>query len=219
MRRAAILLALVGVATARLAAQGTTGDRGVTVAKSASRAYQALSSFQTKFRQILDGKYIGVEESSGTLYQEGKNHLAMRWSDPPKEAIVLDGTYFWMYTPSTSPGQVLQYRQQNNPTYGANVIGTFLDNPEARYRITYVNSEMIDGHITDAVIMEPITKDPNFLRATVWLDRQSGMPRRMEVQENRDNKRILHFTALLLNPSIPPAMFKFDPTGLKVIVQ
>lgn len=218
-RPTALALALAAVAVVRLPAQGATADKGVTVAQIASKKYQALGSFQAAFRQVRDDKYNGVEESRGMLYQEGKSHLALRWSDPPKEAIVLDGTYFWLYTPSTSPGQVLQYRQQNHPTYGGDLIGMFLDNPEGRYRISYVTSEVIDGHTTDAVIMEPIAKDPNFLRATLWLDRQSGLPRRIEIQEKRDYKRTLYLTSLLQNPSIPPATFKFDPKGLKIIPQ
>ena len=168
-------------------AQGNTID-GPTVARKASRAYMALSSFQAAFRQVRDSKYEGTDETKGTVYQEGRNHLALRWSDPAKDAIILDGTYVWMYTPSSSPGQVLRYPQQNHPTYGADMIGTFLDNPEAKYRITYVKSEIIDGHQTDAVLMDPIETNPNFLRATLWLDRQSGMPRRIEVQEKRSPK-------------------------------
>lgn len=217
MRRTGALLTLAVLVGGSLAAQGTTTDKGVAVVQAASRKYLALSSFQAAFRQLMSSKSIGDEESTGMLYQEGKNHLALRWSDPPKEAIVLDGTSLWMYFPSTSPGTVKQYPQQNHPTYGSDVIGTFLDNPIGRYRITYVNFETIDGHVVDGVIMEPIAKDPNFLRATLWLDRVSGMPRRIEVQEGRDSRRTLFLSSLIQNPSIPPAMFKFDAKGLKII--
>lgn len=219
MRHAALLCAVVAIGAGSASAQGATADRGVAVARNASRAYLALSSFQAKFRQVLDDKYRGAEESRGTLYQEGKDHLALRWSDPAGDAIVLDGSFLWMYLPSSSPGQVTRFPQQNHPTYGSNVIGTFLDNPEARYRISYVTTETIDGHVTDAVTMEPITKDPNFLRATLWLDRQSGMPRRIEIEEKRDYKRTLYLSSLVLNPSIPPSIFRFDPKGLRVITQ
>ncbi len=212
----ALLVAAFGAS--RLPAQAPSTD-GVSIVRQASRKYQALSSFQAAFRQVRADKYDEPETTRGTLYQEGKNRFALRWSDPAKEAIVLDGTFFWIYTPSTSPGQVLRYAQQNQPTYGGDLIGTFLDNPEARYRISYVSSEVIDGHQTDAVLMEPIAKDPNFLRATLWLDRQSGMPRRIEVQEKREAKRTLYLASLLQNPSIPPSVFKFDTKGLKVIPQ
>ena len=209
----------VTIAAVRLPAQATTVDKGVTVVQQASKKYQALSSFQAAFRQVRDDKFNGAEESRGMLYQEGKNHLALRWSDGMKEAIVLDGTYFWLYTPSTSPGQVLQYKQQSQPTYGGDLIGMFLDNPEGRFRISYVNSEVIDGHTTDAVTMEPITKDPNYIRATLWLDRQYGLPRRIEIQEKRDYKRTLYLSSLVQNPSIQPSIFKFDTKGLKIIPQ
>jgi hypothetical protein len=34
----------------------------------------------------------------------------MRFTDPNGEAIVMDGEYIWIYTPSTTPGQVFARR-------------------------------------------------------------------------------------------------------------
>jgi outer membrane lipoprotein carrier protein len=216
IRRAMVMMFALTVTSSAIANAQATPPNGTVIAQNASKRYLALSSFRANFKQSFDDA-VKIEESTGILYQEGKNHLAMRWNDPPKDAIVLDGEYLWIYLPSTSPGQVIRYPQQNHPTYGSNVIGTFLENPETKYRITYVSSEKIDGNLTDAVMMEPIAKDPNFLRATLWLDRQLGMPRRIEIQEKRNHKRILDLSSLIMNPSIPPSIFKFDAKGLKVI--
>ncbi|MES1260314.1 MAG: hypothetical protein ABUS49_01165, partial [Acidobacteriota bacterium] len=112
MRIAAAFVVIAATATAPLSAQATNVDKGVTIAVSASRKYQALTNFQAQFRQVLADKYIDTPDSKGSMYQEGKNHFAMRWSDPPKESICLDGTYVWMYFPSTSPGIVKRYPQQ-----------------------------------------------------------------------------------------------------------
>jgi outer membrane lipoprotein-sorting protein len=216
MRRLALSLLLL--AAARLPAQA---DKGIGIVESASRKYEALSSFQAQFRQHWDDKVpLGAEESRGTIYQEGKNRLAMRWSDPPKEAIILDGTWLWLYLPSTSPGEVKRYPQQNHPTYGSNVVGSFLDNPVDRYRITYLKSERIDGNVTDAVLMEPLPNSGlQFRRATVWFDRELGLPRRLEIEESRDHSRVLELSSFQLNRSIPPSIFTFDPKGLRIISQ
>jgi chaperone LolA len=221
VRGAIAVLLVMGGLCRELPAQAGGSDRGAVVVASASRAYQALSSFQAQFVQHYDDKYGElVADAKGTVYQEGKTHFAMRFSDPPKDALIADGTYFWMYLPSTSPGQVTRFAQQNHPTYGTNLLGTFLDNAVERYRITYVTSEVIDGHVTDAVTMEPIANDMPFTRATLWIDRDIGLPRRLEIQESRDRKRILYLTQLRQNEAIPAAVFIFKQTpGIKVIPQ
>jgi outer membrane lipoprotein-sorting protein len=198
-----------------------SGDPGVRVVERASRAYQILSSFQADFRQHFDDKYLDKTETSGILYQEGKNHFAMRFTDPPNDAIVSDGTRLWVYTPSDTPGQVMRYALQNHPTYGSNLLGTFLDNAQDRYRISYLKQESIDGHPTDAVVMEPIANDMPFRRATIWFDQENSMPRRLEIEESPGHKRILLLRQLHLNASIPPATFRCDrfPKGTKVLDQ
>ena len=123
MRHARFLLSAALLTTVCTAgnAQSMTGVR--MARKRASTAYQVLSSFQALFRQRFDDKAMETPESRGTLYQEGKNLFAMRFSDPPKDAIVADGTWLWVYTPSDSPGQVPQFPQQNHPTYGIQPAG------------------------------------------------------------------------------------------------
>ena len=212
------LLGLAGFCRA-LPAQG--GDKGVPVVQRASRAYQALSSFQAEFQQHFEDRNLDIPDSKGTLYQEGKNRFAMRFSDPPKDAIIVDGTRVWMYLPSSSPGQVLRFPQPNHPTYGTNLLGTFLDNAADRYRITYVKSEVIDGHVTDAVLMEPIANDMPFRRATIWIDRELGLPRRLDIEESRDHRRVLSLSQLQQNRTIPADIFVCGklPKGTRIIDQ
>jgi outer membrane lipoprotein-sorting protein len=163
---------------------------------------------------------IEQPDSRGILYQEGKNLFAMRFTDPPKDAIIADGTKLWVYTPSETPGQVMRYPLQNHPTYGTNLLGTFLDNAVDRYRITYLRSEEIDSHMTDAVVMEPIANDMPFRRATIWFDRENSLPRRLEIEESRDHKRTLQLSQLQINRSIPPGTFICKPpAGTKFIDQ
>ncbi|MES1260003.1 MAG: hypothetical protein ABUL71_05355, partial [Gemmatimonadota bacterium] len=98
-------------------------------------------------------------------------------------------------------------------------VGTFLDNPAERYRITYVKTEAIDGKLTDAVLMEPIGGKMQFQRATVWLDRELGMPRKIDIQEKRDVGRVLYFSGIRTNSTIPPEMFNCKPPGNPKIIE
>lgn len=212
-----LLAAVVGIGGSARA----QSDQGLAVVQRASTAYQALTSFQAEFRQHLEDKMLpDLADSRGMLYQEGKNLFAMRFSDPPHDFFCVDGNKFWMYLPSSSPGQVLRFPLQNHPTYGTNVLGTLLDNAPDRYRVTYQKSEIIDNHVTDAVLMEPISNDMPFKRATVWFDRDSRMPRKLDIEETRDHRRILTLSRLLINGSIPPSTFSCKtPIGTKIIDQ
>ncbi|HYC32886.1 MAG TPA: outer membrane lipoprotein carrier protein LolA, partial [Gemmatimonadales bacterium] len=104
MTRIALALVALLAAPAALPAQG---DAGAIVGRS-SRVYRSLSSLKADFVQVIDNPMIDSAESRGTLIQAGDARLAMRFTDPPGEAIVIDGEHVWVYTPSTVPGQVLR---------------------------------------------------------------------------------------------------------------
>ena len=88
---------------------------------------------------------IGTYESRGVLVQSGESKLAMRFTDPQGEAIVMDGEHIWVYTPSTTPGQVIRLKVPSDPTYGPNVLAWILTNPAQRYRARYIRSDAIGG--------------------------------------------------------------------------
>jgi chaperone LolA len=219
MRRFAwsIGAALVAGLPANALAQ-SGGDAGVPVVRRASQAYQSLSSFQANFHQHFEDKAVDQPDQKGVLYQQGTNLFAMRFTDPPKDAIVSDGSKLWVYTPSETPGQVLQYPLQNHPTYGSNLLAMFLDNATDRYRITYLRSEPIDSHMTDVVLMEPLESDLPFRRATIWFDRDNHMPRKLDIEEMHDRRRILQLSQLQLNRSIDPSLFRCKtPLGTRIV--
>jgi outer membrane lipoprotein carrier protein len=222
VRRGTVWISLLGLGSlCRALPAQAGGDKGIPVVQRASRAYQTLSSFQAQFQQHFEDKNLDMPDSKGTLYQEGKTRFAMRFSDPPNDAIVVDGIKVWMYLPSSSPGKVLRFPQPNHPTYGTNLLGTFLDNAVDRYRISYLNSEIIDGHVTDAVTMEPIANDMPFRRATVWFDRELSLPRRLDIEESRNHRRVLNLSQLRVNGSIAPDIFRCNklPPGTSIVDQ
>lgn len=214
-RFAAGLLLVAGIAGAA-PAQSPGADEGVAIVQRAARTYRGLSGLQADFRQTIDDPTLGKQDSRGVLYQAG-NRFAMRFTDPDGEAFVLDGAKMWLYTPSTTPKQVLRYDQPANPVYGVNTIGSFLDIPTDRYRITYLKSETVDGVMTDAVLLEPVTSDAPFKRATVWFARRDNLPRKLQFVEPLLT-RTLQLSRVLPNASIPNSRFTFTvPPGVRVI--
>jgi outer membrane lipoprotein carrier protein len=173
------------------------------------------------FVQVIDNPMIDSAESRGTLVQAGNDKLAMRFSDPPGEAIVIDGQHVWVYTPSTTPGQVIRMGvPSGGPAYGYNMLAWLLDRPAERYSATYVRPDKLNGRAVDVVELVPAVPDLPFDRAIVWLDKEDGLPRRLEITEHSGATRTLTLSKMRVNQSVPDRTFTFEvPSGVRVVDQ
>jgi outer membrane lipoprotein carrier protein len=216
MRRAAALLLALAAAPAVLRAQ----DAQAIVGRS-SRVYRSLSSLRADFVQVIDNPMIDSAESRGTLVQAGEDKLAMRFTDPPGEAIVIDGHSVWVYTPSTTPGQVLRMAvPSGGPVYGYNMLAWLLDRPAERYTASLVRTDRLNGRTVDVVQLVPAVPDLPFDRAILWLDREDALPRRLEITEPSGATRTLTLSKVRTNQSVPEDAFTFKvPSGVRVVDQ
>jgi outer membrane lipoprotein carrier protein len=163
---------------------------------------------------------LGSFESAGRLAQAGAGYLAMRFSDPEGDAIVMDGEHIWVYTPSTTPGQVVRMAIPSDPTYGPNVLAWILTNPSERYRSRYLRSDAIGGRGMDVIGLRPVDASLPFTDATIWLDRYDFLPRRLEIRERGGQQRILTFIGVEANRRSSPSLFKFEvPSGVRIVDQ
>ena len=89
-----------GVALAAMLLLTSAGSPAAQDAKAivsrAAGAYRSLSSLRADFDQTIENPMIGNADSKGVLIQSGEAKLSMRFSDPPGEAIVLDGRHVWV---------------------------------------------------------------------------------------------------------------------------
>jgi outer membrane lipoprotein carrier protein len=214
--------ALLAAALMLVAASGSlpAQDAQAIVGRS-SRVYRSLSSLTADFVQVIDNPMIDSAESRGTLVQAGPAKLSMRFSDPPGEAVVIDGQYVWVYTPSTVPGQVVRLRAPSGgPVYGYNLLAWFLDRPAERYESKYLREEKIGTRPADVIELTPAVPDLPFERAVIWLDRQDGLPRRLEITEKSGALRTLILSNLRVNRRVSDDTFEFDvPSGVRVVDQ
>jgi outer membrane lipoprotein-sorting protein len=210
------MLLLAFLAAAPAAAQDAQAIIG-----RASRVYRSLSSLQADFIQIIDNPMIDSAESKGTLVQAGPSKLAMRFSDPPGEAIVIDGQHVWVYTPSTVPDQVVRMAvPSGGPVYGYNLLAWLLDRPNERYRASYVRSERIDGRTADVIQLIPAVPDLPFSKAVIWVDRDNALPRRLEIHEQSGAVRTLDLKRIRINQTLPERTFAFKvPAGARIVDQ
>lgn len=212
------MLLTLGPAAAVVPGEAAAQENGAAVAARAGRTYRALTSIRATFRQTIEDRMIGTQESRGELVQSGNATLAMRFSDPAGDAIVLDGTHVWLYTPSTTPGQVIRMGIPNDPVYGPNVLARILDKPTERYETTLLRADTLEGRRVDVVEFIPNVADPLFRRAVIWFDRESFLPRRLELDELTGIRRILTLSRIRVNTSVARREFTFDvPSGVRVV--
>ena len=215
-------LTLLGLLLAGGSAASAQSQDAAALVRRASALYRGLTSLQADFIQIIEDPALGdTLRSSGRLYQAGPNAFAMRFTDPPDEAIVIDGKHVWIYTPSTTPGQVIRMRMATDPVYGANLLAKLLDRPVERYRATWIRSDTAGGRQVGVVSLVPRDEGGVFglSKAVLWLD-SDALPRRIELTETAGMRRILLLSRLAQNASIEPGVFQFKlPKGVRIVDQ
>lgn len=215
-----LVLVLLLAAGAASPGPAQTPDAQAVVGR-ASRVYRSLASLRADFVQVIDNPMIDSAESRGTLVQSGAAKLAMRFTDPPGEAVVIDGEHIWIYTPSTVPDQVLRMPlPSGGPVYGYNILAWLLDRPAERYEARYLRKDTLVGRTMDVVELVPAVPDLPFERAVVWLDRGDALPRRLEISEPSGATRTLTLSNVRTNERVTDRTFRFEvPRGARVVDQ
>lgn len=208
-------LAVLAAAVPPAPAAGQAAD---SIVLRAAAAYRQLHALSADFEQVVENPMVGTFTSRGTLAQAGSSRLAMRFSDPPGEAVVIDGTYLWLYAPSTAPGQVLRSPIAQASGYGVNLLGWLLDDAGARYRSEFVGTDQVGGAAVDVIRLTPRTSGLPFTAATVWLGRSDALPHKLQVVDPTGSHRTITLSNLRPNPTIPAGTFTFTPpAGVKVV--
>jgi len=110
----------------------------------ASRSYDTVRTLAADFIQIIDNPMLGDPDTTrGRLYQRRPNYFAMRFTEPKNDRVVADGRRLWLYTPSTTPGQVIRTAIPGTGTTGPNLIGQFVEHPRERYEARYVRTDSL----------------------------------------------------------------------------
>ena len=187
----------------------------------ASVAYQAIGAFSADFTQVVTNPLAGEPDTTwGVLYQRPPNLFAMRFTQPQGDRIVADGRSLWLYTPSTTPGQVIRTPIPEIGTTGPNLIGQFVDHPRDRYRARYLRAEALspDG-MADVIALDPKDPDIPYRGAVIWVARRDSLLRRIEIAETSGQQRIVILRGL--RPTdVPRREFKFSvPRGVQVVDQ
>ena len=181
-----------------------------------ARTYQGLTSFSADFWQVIDDPMMGNYRSRGRLVQVGDGRLSLRFTEPAGELIVLDGRNVWMYLPSTEPGQVRKIPMSSLPDYFN--PRSLLDRPGRRFEAKSVRRDQLNGRAADVVLLTPRDPDLPFSEVTLWVDREDGLPRRLQFKERSGATRTFTFADVRTNQRIPERTFTFEvPPGVRVV--
>ncbi|HEV8263990.1 MAG TPA: outer membrane lipoprotein chaperone LolA [Gemmatimonadales bacterium] len=187
----------------------------------ASAVYQTIRTLSADFVQIVANPLIGAPDTTrGKLYQMRPSHFAMRFSQPRGDRIVADGRHLWLYTPSSTPGQVIRTGIPSTGTTGPNLIGQFVERPRERYRARYLRADSLADGLADVVALVPRATDLPYSEAVVWIDRDDGLIRRIELVETSGQRRSVALRNLAVNRGVPSREFVFaPPAGSRVVDQ
>jgi outer membrane lipoprotein carrier protein len=185
----------------------------------AETTYRGIETLRAEFTQTLDNPMLGGEVvSTGVLLLAPPSRFAMRFTDPDGDRIVSDGTWLWIYLPSSVPNQVMK---QPIPSRGAatpNLLAQFVVRPLEHYRASYVGTDTVGGEFVDVVSLLPRRDDDPFREAEVSISRASGLVQRLLVVELAGQRRTILFHHLLQNVDILPSELEFTvPSGARVI--
>ena len=195
---------------------GLAGQTPAETLDRAARTYQGLTSFSADFYQVIDDPMLGNYRSRGRLVQAGDGRLSLRFTDPAGEQIVLDGHHVWMYLPSTEPGQVRKIPINSLPDYFN--PRSLLNQPGRRFEAKSVRHEQLNGRLADIVVLTPRDPDVPFSEVTLWVDREDGLPRRLQFKERSGASRTFTFSEVRTNQRIPERTFTFEiPSGVRVV--
>jgi chaperone LolA len=213
-RTVAVLLACIPCAAA-LDAQAVASD----LLDRAARTYRSAETLRAKFDQTLTNPITKTAHAaSGEFLQRGPAHVAFRFSEPPGDAIVIDGDVIWMYFPSTSKGQVMKMPREAGT--GLDFFTELLSAPREHYAIASLPGETVGSHETAVFALTP--KHPNgpFTRATLWLGRDDAILWQLETVEPSGLVRRLEFSSVRFNAALPRGALTFvAPEGVRVIDQ
>lgn len=185
----------------------------------AEAAYQRAGTFRAEFVQIIVNPMLGdAEETRGTIALDPPNRFAMRFTEPEGDMIVADGTWLWIYGPSSLEGQVIRQPIPTRGPVSPNLVAQFVERPLERYRVSYVGLDSVAGHPVDVVRLVPHDRAFPFRQADIAIDRDNGLLRRLNFVERSGQGRTLVFSNVRTGVAIPDSVFAFEvPAGVKVV--
>ena len=211
----AILLCIV---FAPVSVRGQSLD-AFTLLESAGSVYRASQGMCADFEQVLSVPLLGEDiKGEGYLCTQQPGLFSMRFTEPAGDVLVADGTWFWVYRPSSDPRQVLRSALATGPR-GVDFYSEFLNAPRDKYSAEYRGREAIAGNPVHRIALTPSHPAP-YRSAVLWIESVASLLRKVEMTEENGSVRTVTLGAVDVNPHIDAETFRFTPPdGAQVITR
>jgi outer membrane lipoprotein-sorting protein len=184
-------------------------DRAMPLLEDASARYTPVSTLCADFVQHLAVPLLEQERTArGRLCQSRPNLFAMRFTDPAGDLIVIDGTSFWYYLPSSDPRQA--FRAPVERAGGQDFHREFLENPAQKYTATYEGAETLEGASTHRLRLVPRTRQ-SYRAAVLWIEQGTSLLRQIRLEEENGNRRTITLSRIQFDVTPPAGFFVFTP--------
>jgi outer membrane lipoprotein carrier protein len=183
-------------------------------------AWAKIKTARASFEQTLTNSLTGSSANArGEFQQQRPNRLAIRFTEPAGDRIIADGTFIWIYLPSSQPGQVIKRAASDGSAMPLDITGEFLTNPRTRYAISGAGTGTVAGHAARALLLVPKEGTQKlFDKATIWVDDDDGLIRQFEIAEPSGVTRRIRITSLEPNAAVDRSAFSFTPpAGVRVV--
>jgi outer membrane lipoprotein carrier protein len=186
----------------------------------AAKAWARVKTTRGSFEQTVTNSLTGSSATArGQFLQQRPNKLAIMFTEPSGDRIVSDGKAVWIYLPSSAPGQVVKRSATDDAAQPMDLVGRFLENPRAKYDIVAGDLQTVGGRAGRQFTLTPKAgTNPDFTKATVWVDTADALIRQFEVVESSGVTRRVRITALDVNAAVDRNAFVFrPPRGVRVL--
>jgi outer membrane lipoprotein carrier protein len=209
----------VAVSCIIVGASSTAGQEtsAADVLEAAALRYSQVETLCADFVQELAVPLLGEERTGqGRMCQAQPDRFAMRFSDPPGDAVVVDGTWVWVYYPSLDEKQVIKFPMAGG-SRGFDFHREFLEDPTGKYETTYEGREAIGQHDTHRIRLVP-RGSASYDAAVIWVDAGSPVLRRVRIEDENGSVRTVTLENVELNPDVDPDWFTFTPPPGAVVI-
>lgn len=206
-------------ANAASAAQSTDMAAAEAAYDRVARAWASMQTLRADFDQSITNPLLGrTMGSRGVFLQQRPGKVAINFSDPAGDKIVGDGTWLWVFLPSSAPGQVLKLPADSEGAVVADLLGQLLDTPRRSFTFSGGEAAQVAGRDARRVQLTPRNSSQSaFKKATLWLDEKEPRPLRVQVVDSQGVDRTITLTSWEPNASLPANAFRFVvPKGVKV---
>ena len=209
---------LLSILVAPVSVRGQNLD-AFTLLESAGRVYRASAGMCADFKQVLSVPLLGEDvKGEGRLCTRQPGLFSMRFAAPTGDVLLADGTWFWVYRPSSDPRQVLRSALATGPR-GVDFYSEFLNTPRDKYRAEYQGQETIAGNAVHRIALTPSHPAP-YRSAVLWIESVASLLRKVEITEENGSVRTVTLGAVDTDPQLGADAFRFTPpVGARVITR